>query len=197
MYPTEAVLGSPLKVRILRILLRYPAREFTVRELARAVGASHVGVGKALETLIAHGTVQRRRIGRAYAVRAAADSSMVRELGRLFRAEEAAPDRLKAAVRNWCGRRPEVLYAALYGSYARGEAGETSDVDILLVSRDPGSTQDGLAPLRRGIHRLLGRPLSPLVLSPAQAEERRDSELFADLRREGVVLYKRRGWELS
>ena len=53
MFPpaTEAVLGSPLKVRTLRVLRRYPTREFTTRELAREVGASDVGVGKALDDL--------------------------------------------------------------------------------------------------------------------------------------------------
>lgn len=67
---TEGVLGSTLKIRTLRVLHRHPTREFTTRELAREVGASDVGVGRALDDLEAFDVV-RRRIGRALAVRAA------------------------------------------------------------------------------------------------------------------------------
>ena len=73
---TEELLGSTLKIRTLRVLRRYPTREFTTRELAREVGASDVGVGKVLDDLEAFDVVRRRRIGRAYAVRANPDSAL-------------------------------------------------------------------------------------------------------------------------
>lgn len=40
-------------------------------------------------------------------------------------------------VADWASKQPEVLSLALAGSYARNQAGETSDVDLILVAADP------------------------------------------------------------
>ena len=120
---TEAVLGSTLKIRTLRVLRRHPTREFTVRELARE----------------------------------------------------------------------GVEYAALFGSAARGELGPDSDVDLLIVSRTPKAVHNAIVDLADEVHRLFGRPLSPLVLGPAEFRKVRSSRLGESLRREGIPLYGRKG----
>lgn len=196
MIPTEAILGSPLKVRILRLLARYPGREFTLRELARLVGASHVGVGKALEDLLAYAIVRRRVIGRAYAVSANPDSVSFRGASKLFDTERTALNRLGTLVRRWCSRHPSVLYAALFGSYARALAGPRSDVDLLLVARNPKRLHEDLGPLQEAVHKLLGRPLAPLLMSPTEFARLRESALARAVREEGTTLYQRDGWAL-
>ena len=189
---TEAVLGSTLKIRTLRVLRRYPTREFTTRELAREVGASDVGVGKALDDLEAYDVVRRRRIGRAYAVRANPDSALFAATRELFEREEDLGMRFRKTVQRWCARE-DVEYAALFGSAARGELGPESDVDLLIVSRTPKAVYDALGGLEGETRRLLGRPLSPLVLSPEEFRRARSSSLGEDLRREGIPLYARKG----
>ena len=56
----ESLLGSRVKVKILRTLCRHRGKESTVRELADFLDVSHIGVLKALEDLALatdHGTV--------------------------------------------------------------------------------------------------------------------------------------------
>ena len=193
MFPpaTEAVLGSPLKVRTLRVLRRYPTREFTTRELAREVGASDVGVGKALDDLEAYDVVRRRRIGRAYAVRANPDSALFQATQVLFEREEDLGAQFQKAVQGWCARE-NVEYAALFGSAARGELGPESDVDLLVVSRSPKAAYDALPELAQETRRLLGRPLSALVLEPGELRKVGATSFGADLRRDGIPLYARK-----
>ncbi|MFA5896956.1 MAG: nucleotidyltransferase domain-containing protein [Thermoplasmata archaeon] len=188
---TEALLGSTLKIRTLRVLRRYPTREFTTRELAREVGASDVGVGKALDGLEAFDVVRRRRIGRAYVVKANPDSALFALTQDLFKGEEDLGARFQKAVRRWCAR-VDVEYAALFGSAARGELGAESDVDLLIVSRSPKAVYDALGDLEREARRLFGRPLSPLVLDPAEFRKVRSSSLGERLRQEGIPLYARK-----
>ncbi|MBI4699583.1 MAG: nucleotidyltransferase domain-containing protein [Deltaproteobacteria bacterium] len=79
----------------------------------------------------------------------------------------------------------------LYGSYARGEASEDSDVDVLVVV-------DGLTDLEIGaaageaapVVLATGLPLAPLPMSSEHlAELRRDDRLFARvLDEEGIRL---------
>lgn len=196
MIPTEALLGTPLKIRILRFLARYPDRTFTQRELGRFVGASHVGVGKALEDLLAYDIVRRQVVGRAYGVSANRDSALFTEVANLFEAEKAMLGRLRNEVRRWCRRHPEVLYAALFGSYARGQAGPRSDIDLLLVARNPQALEKDLDSLREAARTLLGRPLAPLLATPQEIARRRNSTLLRAIRSEGVTLYRRNGWTL-
>lgn len=191
--PLERVLGSPLKLRILRTLSRYPSRDFTLRELARAVGASHVGVMKAMEDLLAYDVARERRIGRARAVRANSESALFRAAEALFDREEALQTELREGVRAWCERRPGVLYAALFGSAARGEAGPESDVDLLLVAERPEAVLEDLDVLRTLVRGILGRPLAPLVVTPKEAEGSRVRSLLEAARAGGVVLYRREG----
>ena len=46
-------------------------------------------------------------------------------------------DELIATFTDWARHDPRVIAAALCGSYARGEAGPDSDVDLCIIARDP------------------------------------------------------------
>jgi predicted nucleotidyltransferase len=49
----------------------------------------------------------------------------------------------------WASAREEVQGIALVGSYARGEAGDDSDIDLVLLTRDPSQYVDDLAWIER------------------------------------------------
>jgi predicted nucleotidyltransferase len=42
-----------------------------------------------------------------------------------------------SGVSRWAANQPDILAVALVGSYARNEATETSDVDLVIVAREP------------------------------------------------------------
>ena len=103
----------------------------------------------------------------------------------------AALDRFREALKRHLGDR--LVEACLFGSYARGEAWEESDVDVLVVVE--GSTRAD----RQEIVALASDTglsddscvvISPLVRSPEQLEELRRLErrLIQDIDREGVRL---------
>ena len=61
----------------------------------------------------------------------------------------------------------------LYGSVARGEAGPSSDVDILVVAETEEEFHERIASVLRLVRDLRRHlPLSPLVLTPEEMEER-------------------------
>jgi predicted nucleotidyltransferase len=85
--------------------------------------------------------------------------------------------------------RPEVRLAVIYGSFARGEAGPESDLDILVRLRD--DTYLARATLIELLQRTSGRRVQ--LVSLEQAEEA--PLLLADILRDGRVLVDReRGW---
>ena len=49
-----------------------------------------------------------------------------------------AAEQLIAAVTCWAQERDDIVAAALVGSHARGEASKSSDIDLVLLSTQPG-----------------------------------------------------------
>lgn len=102
----------------------------------------------------------------------------------------------KGALADFLGRvrallGDDLLEARLFGSRARGEGGEDSDLDVALIVTPRGRE------LRREIHGLtfdttygFGVEVEPLVITEAQLRELADRELSigAALEREAVPL---------
>jgi predicted nucleotidyltransferase len=78
---------------------------------------------------------------------------------------------------------PSVRAAILFGSYARGEQHEASDIDI-LVDRQPGP---GLREVARRLSARLGRPTQLIALADAE----KAPLLLAEVLRDGRVLVDR------
>ncbi len=75
----------------------------------------------------------------------------------------------------------------LYGSYARGDAGPKSDVDLLIVASDPRVCEEKAS--RIGAEK--GLPvLQPVVLSPEELGEPGKRELYINALLEGKMLYQ-------
>lgn len=52
-------------------------------------------------------------------------------------ADDDEATELLTAVAAWARSRPDIFAAALVGSYARGEQTRASDVDVMLIAKDP------------------------------------------------------------
>ncbi len=79
----------------------------------------------------------------------------------------------------------------LYGSYARGDSHEDSDVDLLVIKETDERFIDRIASALAVTGARI--PVEPLVYTPAEIElmRARGSGLLADAEREGKVLYER------
>lgn len=82
----------------------------------------------------------------------------------------------------------DVEKTILYGSVARGEDTEESDVDILVLSRDKRATRKQV--IKRAIDVLLdtGTYISVKVLTPGEYEQLKDTHFIRQIREEGVVI---------
>lgn len=86
---------------------------------------------------------------------------------------------------------PRVCVIKLFGSFARGDATEDSDVDVLVVIRDLSNDELYDAVSRSAvIASTYNLPLRPLVMSLAEFEALRTGErlLYTEIDRDGVAL---------
>jgi uncharacterized protein len=92
-------------------------------------------------------------------------------------------DRLKAAM----GAERVVVY----GSVARGGATRDSDIDLLIIAPTDAPPYWRMARAREAVRDLsVGLPISPLVLTPDEAERRlgQGDAFLRDIERHGVEL---------
>ncbi len=79
----------------------------------------------------------------------------------------------------------------LFGSYAKGDATEDSDVDLLVVAPTKERFFERMASVRRLIRDLRGGlPVAPIVLTPTELEKRRQTgdPFVREILRTGVSL---------
>ena len=77
----------------------------------------------------------------------------------------------------------------LFGSYSRGEETEDSDIDLLVIAPSKERFFDRIASAKRLIRDLRdGLPVSPIVLTPEEAEKRRKigDQFITDILENGV-----------
>ena len=78
----------------------------------------------------------------------------------------------------------------LFGSHARGEAGEHSDYDIVVIKRTDRSFLERLQDMVPYLV-AFDRPAEILVYTPDEFERMGESGLGRIVRKEGIVLYER------
>lgn len=105
-------------------------RALTGRRLATLAGASHTAVNAILGRLTRAGVVLAERQGNAVLYRANRDHVGWAVVEALAGMRRSALDAMRAEIASW---QDAPATALCFGSFARGEGDEDSDVDLLLV----------------------------------------------------------------
>ena len=138
----ENVVGSKACVRLLRVLHSNPHKWFFAKELSELSGLGQGVTLERLERLVQSKVLDREARGRMTFYRLNLDSPMAIKIVELFDAEKDRYPKLpfvqRAVLSEYASRLESVLkgnllFIALFGSVARGNAGPTSDIDVLVV----------------------------------------------------------------
>ncbi len=193
----DAVLGTTTMVRILRTLfpLGSAATGNEARGLARvrSVRATYA----APDELTSLGILLREETRGPHLYRVNRDHHLAEPLAALFAAESRRVGEIRTALQfalETSGHLASVVSMVLYGSNARGEARPASDLDVLVVTRDPTAVrpvQDALLDASEQLGRRFGIELSAYVLAEARVRDRyRDGDpLMLTLETEGRELH--------
>jgi predicted nucleotidyltransferase len=186
----ESILGSRSRVRVLRVLDGVSAPR-NATQIAERTRLTKVAVGNALAELSAMGLVRSSPVGRATVHTLIRENAFVeRIVSPAFEAERSMPELLEDELREVFAEKAKSI--VLFGSYTRGEQGETSDVDVVFVSNE--DAKDVLESVAEeyglSFRRRFGATLSPLIYSPSEARElsRRAPALFESMARDAIVV---------
>lgn len=154
------LLGGSGRYKALRCLYEQPTRAFGTRELAALAGIDPSNASRWLHRWSKVGLVERRTERGVPVFQASRDPSLA-PLAQLLQQDTRTRQVLSRKVEKLDDA---IEAAAIFGSAARGESDEASDVDLLLLADLPQLKAQALF---KAAGRELGRPVNVLVYSPS------------------------------
>jgi len=182
----DTILGSTARLRVAKLLVGLPEKEFTGREIARLLAMSHSSVLEALRVLTEHGLATVRVLGRAHVFRVNQECFLYDILANLFRSERDQRRQIAEIIRTSLA--PSSISVILFGSRVRGAARRRSDVDLLVISKDVNGAESALSRLRARIRGSYGLELDAKVLTPGQLKSNLGTPLVKAALAEGVLV---------
>lgn len=164
--PLLPLFRSDLQARLLSILLLETGEPIATPDLARRTGASAASLHRELARLEDAGVIEHDRIGRTKRYRAATDSPIHAPLRELVERTVGIEPMLRARLE----RLPGVEAAALFGSWAAGAVGPSSDVDLLVVGN---MDRAALLRIAREVEEVAGREVNVTAYSRDEFRRRR------------------------
>ncbi len=162
--PIGEALFPASRREVLHLLYGHVDRAFYVREIVQRIGLGYGHVQRELARLHGGGILTRKEQGRHVYFQANRECPIFEDLRALVTKTVGAAGRLRAALFPLAA---SIDLAFIYGSVARGEATEASDLDVLVIG------DVSLAEIVRALREVegdLGREVIPTVYSPAEAQ---------------------------
>lgn len=188
--PVEALIPG-VQGRVLTVLARTEA-ELTMRSVAELAGVSANQATVVLNRLVRLGLVERRDVGAAALVRLVRENEAARSVLSLVDLRQGVLARLAGEARKI---RPAPACLVVFGSFARGDAHENSDIDVLAVPPSEAQVDHGRWTAALGqwsdrATRIAGNPVNLLEATMDELPKlvRREREPWRTIVEEGVVL---------
>jgi len=137
--PLNKILNNEIKIKILRFLSKTEA-EWSGRQIAQEIKVSPAACHKALRELNNERVLLLRSIGKSYLYRLNKENIIVSNLLKpLYERESKIPgDVYRAIIRNISSLViNDIVSIAVFGSIKKGKERPTSDIDLLVLVRNP------------------------------------------------------------
>jgi DNA-binding Lrp family transcriptional regulator len=163
----RALISSRIRVELLKILALNPDSSYHINELSRRTGFSPRGVEKELKNLLSGGILKREVMGNQHHYQLDPQCSINREIKGIVLKTVGLSDVVRKALRPV---EDKIELSFVFGSFASGDYGNESDVDLFVVSKLSGvKLAELLAPAQNEI----SRAINISQFTPSEYRQRR------------------------
>lgn len=149
----EKLFTSKLRVKVLAYFIFHPGEAFYVRHLALLLKEQTGSIARELKNLESAELLTSTKIGNQKHYTLNDASPILEDLRRIFLKTTGATYEIKHKLSQLAG----IELSFIYGSFAKGEAGPTSDIDLMIVGE---LNERDLAVLVSKVERKLGREIN-------------------------------------
>ncbi|HEY2641363.1 MAG TPA: nucleotidyltransferase domain-containing protein [Streptosporangiaceae bacterium] len=179
---------------VLAVLAQHEV-SFTTGQLRRVLSRySEEGIRKVLNRLTRQGIVHAERVGNSYSYRLNREHLAASPIIELTHIPRTLLQRLEERLNSWTFG---PIYAAVFGSAARGSMTADSDLDILLVRADDtpiDEWEQQVAALVTDVGRWTGNDARPLEYTVSELSAARNEPVLRAVLAEGLTVAGSRAW---
>lgn len=174
----EQVLGNKISISVLRTLVNYKGKIYTIRRLAEDAGASHPEVSATVEKLGKFGIVQIQPVGRAHQISLNEKSYVLGKIiVPILKAEEETLNEVISILKEHLSTK-KITSAVIFGSVAKREEKDDSDIDVLIISNDFDHAITAVSDAEREISVKFHCKVSPLIFSESEFKSKKKNNVL-------------------
>ena len=182
----ETLLGSKVKVKILRALFRFQTKTFTSRELAKYIKASHTAVSKSLGDLQGMNIIKIESHGTSNLITLNQESYLYNELKKLFDFEYETLQNLKGELQEISIKAKTV---ALFGSVIKKKEKFNSDIDLLIITQNKSHANEIIGKKQEIFNKKFGNVISTYIMTENEFKRKRNTAFVKDLLKNYIVIH--------
>lgn len=191
----EKIISSKSKVKILRRLVENPKREFCIEDIVKATKLSFGTAHPTLKDMVSSRMIISRKVGRSTLYKVNDRNPLFPKLKDLFGKEKTMMEDIASEFVTEL-EKSGIKAIVLFGSVARGEVTEKSDIDLLLILEDDEKTKQKVSDFAKRFLDRYDVEIIPTFLSTEESRRRfkKADKFILNVAAEGKVLYGGLDW---
>lgn len=184
----EQLLGSKASISVLRAFFEYKGRIFTVRRIAETANISHTEANQTVARLERLGIVKIQPVGKAYQLSLNDKSYLLNNIVQpIFTAENKTIVALVRMLKKHLDTK-KIISAAIFGSVAKGEEREDSDIDLLVISDYSDYSYGIIGSMATEASEIFHGAISPIVFSKKEFIAKKRGDLVQSILENHILI---------
>lgn len=177
----EEVLGNKASITLLRTLINYQGKIFTIRGLAVEAKVTPNEAALTIHDLERFGIVKIQPVGRAYQLELNKKSYILNKIIEpIVESERNTLDQLLILLKKHLDTK-KIISAVIFGSVVKGQEKIDSDIDILVVSNDHDHAVTQIADATEQIFSIFHGSMSPIIFTEKQFKAKQKESLIRSI----------------
>ena len=177
----EETLGNRVAITLLRTMINYRGKIFTIRGLAQEAKVSPNETALIIHELENFGIVKIQPVGRAYQLELNKDSYILNKvIEPMVQAEKNTLGKLLAILKKHLDTK-KITSAAIFGSVVKGQEKLDSDIDLLVISNYHDHAIAQISNASEQVFSVFHGGLSPIIFSDKEFKAKRKGSLVQSI----------------
>ncbi len=184
----ESVLGNKVTITLLRTMINYRGKIFTIRGLASEAKISHNEAALTVHDLAKLGIVTIQPVGRAYQIELNDKSYILNKIIEpIISVEKNTFGDLVQLLKKHLDTK-KIVTAAIFGSVAKGDEKLDSDIDLLVISNDHDHAIKQISAASQQVFSIFHATLSHIIFTEKEFKDKQKGSLVKSIINNHVLI---------